>query len=74
MILNPDESMDQEPRDHCIIWRNVTRAGLKGMPESHREIDVCQERHAEWFAQNGGWEVLIRDSEIPKAEQPTEGD
>jgi hypothetical protein len=71
MILNPsDDPMDREPRDHCIIGRIVTRRGPTGLPESHREIDVCQERHAQWFADNGGWEVLIRDSDVPKAEQP----
>jgi hypothetical protein len=49
---------------HCIVGRIVTRRGRNGLPECHRETDACQERHApKWI--KDGWEVLIRDSEMP---------
>lgn len=48
----------------CIIGRLVVRRGHNGLPITHRETDACQERHIDWFVQNG-WEVLIRDSDIP---------
>jgi hypothetical protein len=58
--------MGHERREpHCILGRIVTRRGRTGLPESHREVECCQERHAEWFMAHGGWEVLIRDSEMP---------
>ena len=55
----------------CIIGRFVVRRGHNGLPVSHRETDACQERHIDWFVQNG-WEVLIRDSEMPKADKPSQ--
>jgi hypothetical protein len=58
--------MGPEPRElHCILGRIVIRRGRNGLPESHREVECCKERHAEWFVKNGGWEVLIRESEMP---------
>lgn len=48
----------------CIIGRLVVRRGHNGLPVSHRETDSCQERHIDYFLQQG-WEVLIRDSDMP---------
>jgi hypothetical protein len=60
-----NQSRDVETREpHCLISRSITRRGRNGLPESHREIECCKERHAEWFALHG-WRVLIRDSDMP---------
>jgi hypothetical protein len=50
-------------RHHSIIYRYITRPGPSGAPESHREIDCCQERH-EWKFIKDGWAVYVRDSEV----------
>jgi hypothetical protein len=57
---------------HCILGRIVTRRGKTGLPESHREVECCQERHAEWFVKHGGWEVLIRDSDMANDIEPSQ--
>lgn len=59
------ESLRFEP--HCILGRIVTRRGRTGLPESRRETECCQERHAEWFMKHGGWEILISDTDMPIA-------
>jgi hypothetical protein len=59
--------MAQKPREpHSIIYRYVTRAGRNGLPESHRDVVIVQERH-EWKFVQDGWTVFVRDSEVMTA-------
>jgi hypothetical protein len=56
--------MVPKPREpHSIIYRIVKRPGPGGLPENHRVIECCQERH-EWKFVNDGYTVAWRDSEI----------